>query len=158
MEIVECPFCAARVTNDGSLSLQVVTCPVCRQQFQMPAAPAPAPAPAPPAAGPPEEPPHHLADEPTEDPEGDAGGSALRRRRAARRGPRLWVVAVWATVVFWVGVFFVLWASGFLSGGAGRSRKPARPRPTEKKSHAPRPAASGAGPDRLGAAAGSGRM
>jgi hypothetical protein len=38
MSVVQCPHCARHVTNDGSLAGQVVICPGCHRQFQMPQA------------------------------------------------------------------------------------------------------------------------
>jgi hypothetical protein len=37
MQTVHCPHCSTRLTNDGSLSGQVVTCAACGGLFQMPA-------------------------------------------------------------------------------------------------------------------------
>jgi hypothetical protein len=36
MQIVACPHCSGRVSNDGTLGGQVVNCPMCGGQFQMP--------------------------------------------------------------------------------------------------------------------------
>src|SRR4051812_45902249 len=109
MQILECPHCATRVANDGSLTGLVVTCPGCMQQFQMPAAAAVEAVPMAPNSSPMEEASKGspASDLPSEE-------SVLpRKRRERRRGPSLWVAALGSTAVFWLVVFIVLWASGF---------------------------------------------
>ena len=53
MIVCKCPFCQANMEDDGSLAGQVVACPFCKKQFQMPPLQPPAagvahPPPAPP--------------------------------------------------------------------------------------------------------------
>jgi hypothetical protein len=131
MPIVECPHCRTRVTNDGSLSLMVVTCPGCMAQFQMPAyEPAPPVAPAAPPA------PAAFGDSSSNLEDDDS--FPTRRRRVKRSGPSLWGVAIGSTVVFWVVVFLVLWASGFsFVGESGANKKGGKKKQPEPKLLAP---------------------
>ena len=90
MQIVQCPHCATQVTNDASLKGQVVSCPRCHGQFQMPALPQ--------TVG---------ANSSFEGIEEDSGYRPRRRREKGYTG--VWVIAV----VSLLGVAFTaLWISG----------------------------------------------
>jgi hypothetical protein len=124
MQILECPYCATRVSNDGSLSEMVVTCPGCWKQFQMPAFSAQPPSP------PAESRDSSSAVEEEHAPPSDEEAPRPRKKQEGRRGPPLWLAIVGSTVVFWVMVAIVwwVWGSGWFSrSGANKPNKSKRP-------------------------------
>jgi hypothetical protein len=107
MQIVECPHCATRVANDGSLSERAVTCPVCAQQFHMPAyTPPPPPPPAPPAEA------ESSGESSLSDEAPEPSGFRARKKQPRSRA-WLWLTILGSTAVFWLVVFVVLLATDF---------------------------------------------
>jgi hypothetical protein len=142
MEIVECPHCATRVTNDGSLSGLVVTCPGCGQQFEMPLLPATPPSPPLPPTAVTEETPgfsssSSFAAVGEDHPPADASGEApvpSRKRKEETKGPPLWLAVLGSTVMFWLVVLIVLWATDFsLFKRTPPKPKPGRGKPAKQK-------------------------
>jgi hypothetical protein len=134
MEIVECPHCATRVSNDGSLSAMVVACPGCAGLFQMPAlSPAPAPSP---VSGHVPEPHAGPGVEANGEPFGhsDSTEQEAPARRQEPKGPPLWLAVIGSTALFWAVVFILLAATRFtLFSHSGPKKKPIKREPPKPK-------------------------
>jgi hypothetical protein len=90
MNMVLCPHCNAKIRHDGSHAGQVVSCPRCRGQLQLPCSPQVAP-----------------DNSPFEDINEDSGYRRRRRQQPSHAG--LWTLAVFSLL----GIGFIgLWWSG----------------------------------------------